>query len=192
MSTTCKPVLIATVEQASSLKRPSLTDGKVTPLVFASLKQKCESYFCTKDIANEKIVSHMLDCFTQHTRASMCIENNRKGLITMDKDEVWKKFRTRVLDERWVLELTDELTRTCYDSFGSFSDLSDHILRCSHLLVDTEYAVDESRLILIAQAALPDFLCERSHKLSTSDYDEWCTGMLEAVREIANIEANIK
>ena len=66
------------------------------------------------------------------------------------------------------------------------------MLRCSRLLVDTEYAIDDVRLILIAQAALPDFLRERSHRLSTTNYDEWCTGMIEAVREIANIEATVK
>ena len=186
MSTTHKPILITSVEQPSSWKRPSLMDGKVTPLVFASLKQKCETYFCTKDMADEKIVLHILDCFTQHTRASVYIKNNHESLIAMDKD---KKLHTCVLDERWVLELTDELTRTCYDSFGSFAD---HILCCSCLLINTEYALDESRLILIAQAALPDFLCKHLHKLSMTDYDKWCMGMLEAVREIANIEATIK
>ena len=187
-----KPELVAAVEQSSSSKRPSLTDGKVSPLVFASLKQKCESYFRAKDIADEKLISNILDCFSQHTRASVYIENNREALLALEKDDVWKKLRTRVLDERWALELTDDITRTRYDSFGSFSDFSDHMLRCSRLLVDTEYAIDDVRLILIAQAALPDFLRERSHRLSTTDYDEWCTGMIEAVREIANIEAMVK
>ena len=192
VSTTRKPILIASVEQPSLSKRLSLMDSKATPLVFTSLKQKCDSYFHTKDMADEKIILHILNCFTQHTCMSVYIKNNRKSLIAMDKDKVWKKLHTCILDERWALELMDELILTHYDSFSSFSDFADHILHCSRLLVNTEYALDESRLILIAQAALPDFLHERSHKLSTTDYDEWCTGMLEAVHEIANIKATIK
>ncbi|RXW17191.1 hypothetical protein EST38_g8660 [Candolleomyces aberdarensis] len=150
---------VATITVSGHGKRPSVSEGDLTPAILLEFAQYCRCFYDKKDIPEEKRVARpVLFCF-KDVRISTYISANQSVLGALPFDTFLKRIRDNFLPHDWADNLRADIYRASQGKDQPWRDYANKVARNNALLtLSDDGALPKSRIMEQLRSNMSDHL----------------------------------
>ncbi|KAJ8520332.1 hypothetical protein ONZ45_g2797 [Pleurotus djamor] len=179
------PLNLAKIDQARPNDLPSLTEGKIVPLVLRKFEEALEDYFMLKKVAEDDRVGVALCCIKDPVLRTW-IAGNRTDILSWSWEDFVFRFRMKALDRGWEDKLKTELCGI-HQGKLSFDEFQNSLRALNSLLAGTRQFMSDDELRTQLAAHLHPDLAERCSYQQLgliTEFDDWVHQVDMADREL--------
>ncbi|KAJ8468222.1 hypothetical protein ONZ45_g17322 [Pleurotus djamor] len=179
------PLNLAKVDQARPNDLPSLTEGKIVPLVLCKFEEALEDYFMLKKVAEDDRVGVALCCIKDPVLRTW-IAGNRTDILSWSWEDFVFRFRMKALDRGWEDKLKMEVCGM-HQGKLSFDEFQNSLRALNSLLAGTRQFLSDDELRTQLAAHLNHDLAERcsyQQLALIAEFDDWVHQVDLADREL--------